>query len=322
MEDIYTDPLRQPWRFIMMIPLRVPITLLGQWGPLASEVHVLLSPGARWLMSAVGVGLVLLLAHVMWPLLRSDRVARFWALGMIFCATIMASAAPQNRYLLFTGIGAMGLMAQHLTTPTLRGGGRLLNRGVVIALVAIHLIASPLVLLAMSRYPIGPESFHDSIATLPDISQADAGRDWLIVNHPFPPHVMSLLCGRAVDGAAMPARMRVLAPGARPMRIERPDESSLLISIEGGGMFPTLSSRLGYSQLQPLHAGNTVELSDMTVHVLECAPDGPNKLLYHFHRPLEDQSLRWFCWRDWHFVRFDPPPIGASIELDGSGIPI
>ena len=84
---LHVDPLTDPGPFVAAVVERAPIILLGQWSPIPAETAVLLHPpwlGLFWWAAVVLVGL---LCCVITPLLLRDRMARFWAAGMIF-ATI------------------------------------------------------------------------------------------------------------------------------------------------------------------------------------------------------------------------------------------
>ena len=109
---VYIDPLTDPGPFLAALPDRVPILLLGQWGPVPAEVGGVLRGPAWTVFWGSAVGLIGLLAFVVAPLLKRDRIARFWAAGMLFATIPVCATLPMDRLLTFAGVGAFGLLAQ------------------------------------------------------------------------------------------------------------------------------------------------------------------------------------------------------------------
>ena len=110
----YVDPLREPLRFAPSFLNNAPILLLGQFAAPPADVSLLLDPVMRrWLCAGAWVFVALIVAAWL-PLLRRDRVARFWALGMLLALIPLCTTFPADRMLLFVGVGAMGLMVQFL----------------------------------------------------------------------------------------------------------------------------------------------------------------------------------------------------------------
>ena len=109
--DFYVDPGREPLVFAATALERAPLYLLGQWAVPPAEVYTAFSSVARaqylgaWFFLAVMV-------YVLFPLVRSSPVARFWALGMLFSIVPICAVVADNRNLMFVGFGAMGLLAQ------------------------------------------------------------------------------------------------------------------------------------------------------------------------------------------------------------------
>ena len=107
---LYTDPLNEPLLYLKAIFLRAPVYLLGQW-TLPIEFNLINWPS---IIHRAGLIFSALLILILIPLIRKDRTAQFWTLGMFLsllpiCAVI---PVPADRNLLFVGLGAMGLLAQ------------------------------------------------------------------------------------------------------------------------------------------------------------------------------------------------------------------
>ena len=142
---------------------RVPILMLGQWGPIPAESAVVLRPPysiAFWIAAIAFVGLLVL---VFAPLLKRDRLARFWAAGMVFATIPVCATLPMDRLLTFAGIGAFGLLAQFFAfvfdnsheDPSFRWR-RISRVGLAWFFVAVHGVWAPLALPFRAANPLGP----------------------------------------------------------------------------------------------------------------------------------------------------------------------
>ena len=75
---IYTDPLNEPLLYLKAIFFRAPAYLLAQWTLPLGFRHVI------WPSIVHRAGLIFsaLLVFILIPLIRKDRTAQFWTLGM------------------------------------------------------------------------------------------------------------------------------------------------------------------------------------------------------------------------------------------------
>ena len=105
---LYTDPLNEPLLYLKAIFFRAPVYLLGQW-TLPIGFHYINWPS---IIHRAGLIFSALLVLILIPLIRKDRTAQFWTLGMFLSLLPICAVQPQDRNLLFVGLGAMGLLAQ------------------------------------------------------------------------------------------------------------------------------------------------------------------------------------------------------------------
>ena len=162
------------------------------------------------------------LAVALWPLLKRDRVARFWSAGMVLSVVPASTTHPNNRLLFFCSLGAMGVVAQlwELYAITWRDlavtGIRWFSRLVAALLTFMHLVISPLALpvvrvqSALLTTPI-KRAFAD---VGPDVK----GRDAVFISAPDYYSVQAHADGEARCRRAAPetlARSLVRAPGHR-----------------------------------------------------------------------------------------------------------
>lgn len=344
----YVDPAREPRRFVAAVLERGPILLLGQWIGQVPIWYNLLSAPARWVVWLIAVLFMVLVGIVLVPLVRRDRVARFWGLGMILAVVPACSISLlSGRLLLFTGLGAMGLMAQFIGELVNQPGRlpahrtwRSLAWGLGALLIGLHVVLAPILMPIMVNIP---DTFQNVIDQVTDIGPLpEAGQqDVIIVNAPSPFHFIYLPSLRRVDNRPMPAHIRILAPGYTAVDVTRVDTHTVMVRPEHGylvpagmgvwenqGALPPLHYVYMYQLLEkffrsnsfPMPRGRQVELTGIRVEVIELTEDGrPLGAQIRFTRPLEDASLKWlqWNWRENGYVSFTPPAIGETVRLPG-----
>jgi hypothetical protein len=270
----------------------------------------------------VAFTVLILIALLFIPLLRKEKMARFFALGMVLSVPLVCSVMPHSRLLSFIGIGGMGLLALWMGGLSDRAAWlppgrnwRIPARVLFVLFLLIHLVIAPLLFPGAStsatfareyiQGPAGSEALRDDLTE----------KDLVIINPPmaFQAHYIPTL--RILQGQTVPRHLRVLAPGLAELAIERPDERSLLVRPDGGYLsqpFDDVFRGPGH----PMHPGERVVLSGMTVEVTELTGDGrPAEALFEFEVPLEDPSLRLLRWEDGEYVPFLIPAVGETVNL-------
>jgi hypothetical protein len=321
---LYVSPVLEPRAFLHTLIERGPILLAAQWlGLPANAYNTATGVGAsvRWLASVALLGFLCLMLS---PLLRSDRLARFWGAGHLLAVVPATSALPEDRQLFFVGLGAMGLLGAYLASVLDREavwsrGGRLRRASVITAfgLLAIHLVLAPVRLAMVSADPGAYGRAMEAPAlTLPD-DTALAGQTVVLPHVPALSMTFYLPFIRAGHDRPVPARLRVLTVGLSPVTLSRVDARTVLIRSDGvPGPLDLLFWRHDGTpgQLPP------IRLTGATIEVTRWATDGsPAEVACHFDVDLEAPDLRWFQWQ-WHegrgrLVAFSPPPIGETVRL-------
>lgn len=316
----YLDPIASPVGFLKALLVREPILLLRQWAIPPSSVFVSLPKMGTPAMLITAVLCLIALVILFVPLLRRLPVARFWCLGMVLALVPSCAANPDDRLLLFSGLGAMGLLAQfvnaagkdlYLSFPLVR---RALVWPVCAILILVHLILAPVLLpLEISRFAAYGAQLVDVIDRAPLDQRA---KDQIVVvtnatNH----HVTSgLQILKAVQGEPIPGHVRGLAPISHrrvPLYFTRTDDRTLKMRSEGG--FPWSLFR---DDDHPFAPGDRVELTGMTVQITSPADEGwPVEVTYRFSVPLEHPSLVWLQLED-GLEPFIPPAVDETVVLN------
>ena len=160
---LYVDPLTDPGVFAAAVAERVPLLFFGQWGPIPAESVVALRPpwsNVFWWAAMLLTGL---LFFAVGPLLKRDRLARFWAAGMCLATIPVCATLPMDRLLTFVGIGASGLLAQFWAFVFDRSAGFPMNpwwripaRALAWFFVGVHAVWTPLALPSAQAVPWAP----------------------------------------------------------------------------------------------------------------------------------------------------------------------
>jgi hypothetical protein len=330
--SLYLDPGHDPLGYLREAIVRVPVYLQAQIGlPLASLFALLSVPG-RIAFGILTALFCAAFARFAWPVLRQDRTARFFAVGMVLSVLPLCAIIPNERVLFCVGLGAMGLVAR--LAASAHGG---LRRAMVVFLVVVHgPLAVPYflfnvrsldMLAAMSRTPL------DEILLEPEVPRQTP----VFVNAPAHFLISHLAAMRIGTDKPVPLRWRYLAPGLYPLTLTRLDERALSVrasggllqppgtwNVEGQPRDPLINFSYGaqyFAQVvrradDPMGSGDRVQLSGVTLEVREVTSDGrPVEVVFTFAELLESPSLRWFAWDHGRYVPFTPPRIGGSVTL-------
>jgi hypothetical protein len=324
---LYADPLDEPLRYAGAVIQRVPILLLGQWGVPPSDVAMMIGARGRVYLCLAGIVVGLVLLALCWPLLRKDRLARFWGLGMSLSFLPVAATFPHDRLLLLPGIGAMGLLAMYLryALPGKRVDAQQRRahraRGIAAGvLILLHLVIAPIALVHRSAHAFGTPALRQAFGADMPLPDQVGQQDLIIVNPPSPLHVIHLPFMRALNDQPVPRHLRALVPGLSPVNVHRTDDHTLVITPDTP-ILTWVFIRLFRNEKYPFHAGDQLALTGMTVDVLDTTPDGrPTKVAFRFGVPLEDPSLWWVAFSNGRFEPFEPPEVGESVTLD-PGLP-
>jgi hypothetical protein len=320
---VYVDPLRDPIGFLTVSATRLPLllagALLGPWTDLWESL-ALLAPGLRpWLLGWSALVVVLFVVLLL-PVVKSDRVARFFAVGAVLASLPMCSTFVHDRLLMVPCLGTMAVVARVLACWATEPGLRRPARTAAVAVLAmVHLVAGPLLAPVRAYAAVnGPsrllQNAYDSIPTAPSI----AHKTVVLVNPPFDPFASYFPLARQVEGKPRPEHLRWLAAGATSLRIERTDERTLLVEAQRGWLSTTSERMLRDPDTAPARLGDLVNLSDVSFQVTRVSDGRPREIRVRFRLALEDPLLVWLEWdHDGRgYAPFQPPPIGSSVQVE------
>ncbi len=344
----YLSPWHEPFLFGWAIVERAPFLLMGQWILPDPVVYTVLSLGARLLLWILSVSVLTFIGILLKPLIKSDRAARFWTLGMLLSVIPVCAVSPASgRHLTFISLGAFGLMGQLIIgrlftlgwTPS-RKAWRTAALVMSSIFLGLHLLIYPVlgsfVRLAVDNYAIA----------VTDIGQDSRmeSQDYIILNAPSPSLFLYLPSYREFTGQPLPAHIRILSPGFSSVSLTAVDDHTVIIqpetgfllssvspeslALDGKAFFPLFHSSYSFQYGDglfrgadyPMELGQQVELSGVSIEVISLTEDGrPLAAGVTFDLPLGAESLVWLMW-DWENARYVPlllPEIGETILIPG-----
>jgi hypothetical protein len=334
----YFDPGRDPAGYALAVLARAPFLWGGQWTTVPADLFGFLPPVSKALMWLLLAGVALLLPIALLPMLRVNRRARFWLVGMYVAALPFCATIPMSRSLLFAGLGGFGLIAEALAgwlrrEPWTQGLGR--RRGVVhavvIALAMAHLPWAAVTRVTAARVA---SAMDDRVART--MALRDAGcrpdQDLVVVNACNPLSLLYEPYRNICQNEPLPRSLRMLTPGFNAVRLLRTGPRRVIVRAVSHSLLDCQpGKRMDFVYLyrylsdvrgtgHPLRAGQRISLPRMEVEVLAVDDRGlPTEAAFDFDVSLEDASLKWLFW-EWESERYEPfsiPPVGASVGLVG-----
>jgi hypothetical protein len=315
--DVVIDPVSDPLGYLAAASERVPVLLTAQLALPPSDLW----EGARSLTGGplptlpLWTGLVLAgCAAAFWPLLRARADARFCAAGMLLATLPVAAQVPSDRLLLFTGLGAMPLIALVIARGATAGAPRR-ARALALAFVIVHLLFAPAsVVWSVQTTQLGERILGQADAAIGE-DVALSAQTLVLLNAPFEGYVGYLQLKRAAEGRPLPRALRLLATGSTALEVRRSDLHTLEIAaLDGFLALP--ADRMLRSLARPLPVGYRVAFSDSAVEILELLADGrPARIRVRFERPLEDPALRFLYWREGEVAPFPLPAVGDTTRI-------
>ena len=316
---LYLDPGTTPLLFSRVLVERWPLLLAAQWVQLPANAWILLPRDVQVAGAVVGAAVAVGLAALMWPLLRRQRLARFWALGMAASLVPVCGAFPMDRLLLFAGVGAFGLLAMLVESsglwprqPALAGTWR---RRAALALLVLHgPVAAALTMAGSLLLPLlgGPARLGARQAPRgPEVG----GQTFVFVNGNDFPVVYTRIVRTATGEAPVPRRMALLGP-LSASHLRREDAMTLVIA-PSDGFLPSPADRLLASPTRRFATGEAIERPDYVAEIRSVTPEGrPLEVAFRFRVPLEDPRLRWLYWRDGRLREFPLPRVGQTVVVE------
>lgn len=322
---LHVDPVAHPLAALAVAAWRAPALLTAALALPPSDAWNYLDASARaYGLFGASVFLVFVLV-VFIPVFRRRADARFWGLGTLLSLGPIATTFPQDRLLLFVGIGCFGLIAvlwRELfvrSSPDSEPANTLaLWRSAAVVLLAfwivVHGVVSPLLLPIRSLHMATLGARIDQAQDELFPRALNPKRLAMVVNSPS--FYLASVAGSMTAAQGRPfRRFRVLYGGDGEAVIERLDDHSLRITAPSG--FGTNAHDQAFrAPYHPMQVGDVAAVRDLSARVLSVTDDGyPESVLFTFASPLEDPVFEFLEWRDGAFRPLSPPLPGETLNV-------
>jgi len=321
----YIDPLQEPLRFLRVLPIRATMLLSSQLSRFCSDLYEISLPPVSGYMLAAASGLLLLGVWFVLPALRTDRVSRFLFAGAVLSAIPPAGATASERLLLLVGFGIPPVLAEAVrrtltTSVRMRyklGAGRVesspsfgprsFRHGVAGCFLLAHLVVDPILLPLYAAIPglLGREA--DKLSAQLPLEHGAEPRTVIVTSIPDPTPLYYTHVMRKTRGEAEPERLYWLSSATEGTIYTRIAPNALRVSNPDGFWDVRWEER---SPKLPFRAGDRLQLTEMSLHVVEVTRDGrPAIVDFAFREPLESPRYAWVNWHDGNLEPFVPPKL-------------
>jgi hypothetical protein len=307
---LYIAPHEEPLAFLYAFVQRAPLLLFAQFFGIPSELDTFLGPVGRALHLSIAIVLLLCAALILARVVHAERRLRFLAVAVIVAVVPVCATFPNDRLLLFVSIPALGLVALLLVRWQQSSGGvrALLNVWLVVHL-PLALILAPL--RSLSMMPIGG-SLARAAWTAP---VTDEDRTLVVLNSPDALYCNYSMWIRRAEGIPGPAAVRCLGTSQTPVTVMRTGPRTLELKAQGGYL-QSVMDRLFRSEEVPFSAGDDVDLSDMTIRILEVTEEGrPLRVSVTANQVFEMAPYDFAVWEGREYEAFELPKVGETVEI-------
>jgi hypothetical protein len=322
----YVDPAVDTLRFISELSYRLPVMLMSQWGIVPAELSGFPEPVGSMVKLAAAVGLALVLlawGPLLWGLGRAqkggDAVLRFWFVATVISALPVCSALPQDRNLLFIGIGGCAVIARYIQLLSEQKADwsvlrRIYNHVLCLVLLVLHLLVS-VCLVPLMAY--GPKLYAQPAITaaLQTTAEFDFSSKKVVMINPPLTTVGYFNAIRFFAGKTQPDALWALTVSDQPLTVTRLDEQTLRLDLQERLL--GRDGRLVRDPVStPLRLHQRVELQGLSMEVSGINEAGEvRQLLAHFDQNLEVPELVFYHWKGVELVPFVLPAIGDSVTI-------
>jgi hypothetical protein len=315
---IYVDPIQDPIHFVPIFVERLPILLLGQFVLPPAELSPIYQSWMSFIVWSSGVFFLILLCIALIPLMKQNRITRFWAAGFILSLVPASLILPHSRQLLLSSVGAMAIVSQlwhfyyaeSMSAPKSITG--LTSRSITALILLVHLWFSPIALPFTTCSIALTAPMHEAADVLGSII---ADRDIVFVTMPDFIAVKLTQLRKRIDRQPLPRRWRTLSAGPEQVTAYRTASDTLTLDIPGGMLKGPLTTLFRDSRLR-MTVSEQVVLQGLEITVLAITHDGrARRVAFRFDESIDSPRFLFYIWAHNTLVPFTPPPVGRSVAL-------
>ncbi|NRB37758.1 MAG: hypothetical protein HRU20_04730 [Pseudomonadales bacterium] len=300
--SIYFDPGRDLVGFLEAALSRFPVLLAGQWGFFPADIFNIFGGLAASLYVLLALLFILALLWIALPTLKNSKEARFFACGMLLSILPICAPAPSSRLLLFTGVGAMGLMALMLSQwlekmHSINGIKRYVKNSLFGLLIFTHLLAAPILLPMVTWLPVIllADSINDIAYVIP-IDKQDQEKTLVFINPPVAHGATIIPLMRERAGLINTQTTYLLASNTPLLTVTRSDEYTLNLQSDQG-IYHLVSDEVNLDASIGFKVGEIRLFKGMQVLINAITADGrPSDIDVRFKQKLINEDLIFVRW--------------------------
>jgi hypothetical protein len=315
----HIDPGATPFKFLKAVFQRWPLLFLAQFFGPSSSIFMFFSESVAKGIIAFGYLFIPFFFYLIYPVLKTDRKARFWILGFALSILPLCASYPNDRLLILSSIGGFGVISlffqYRLEQPELFSrifGLKIISMVFIIFFIFIHIVLSPLLKLKTSALndfagPVIDAQINNEHLTVKKHDQT------LIVINPAGCYrfLAYIIIQKRLKKEFNAKYFRGLAMTSSNLTIKRTDDRTLEIFAEKGCF-----SSMGIDPMyrgNPMKIGQEVTLTGLTVKILSVTKNGiPRNVKFTFEKPLNDSDYKFVCWKNMEYTPYKLPEIGET----------
>jgi hypothetical protein len=219
---------------------RLAVLLQGQFVLPLCDIWSILPPALAQLYILCALACIIFFAWGVWPVLQRERTICFFSAGMLCAAVPFCSTLPSNRFLFFTGLGCMGLIARFLSIsleqpPWFIPYWRRPRKIVAGIFIFNWLLISPLLFVLLTLSPLAVQKpLRIAAETIAPARTASFPERIVVINAPSDLILFYLPFIRAASMHDNCPRTFLLTAGLMPVDVERIDACTLVTRPAGG----------------------------------------------------------------------------------------
>ena len=313
----YVDPLVNTAEFLERLQVRLPALLMSQWGLVPAEVTNFAGDTGRIAALIAQAGLFVLLV-IFSPLVIRDKYLKFWLVGTVLSALPVCSAWPQDRNLMFIGIGGAAFIARFVQLVIEDNFSslfvRVIRKSTLWVLVVTHLFLSPLLLPFMSYAPKLYGAPERNAALVDTANLNLEGKSLVFLRAPLTiPSYFNAI--RYYGDLSMADQVWPLTTTNSDVTISIKDSHSIELHLHEG-MLVADDQLVRDPSVSPIKKDEVFELQGMKIQVTGLNEQSlPERLIVTFEKRLDSPDLLFFTVDTGRLVEIDFKEIDKPITL-------
>jgi hypothetical protein len=315
----HIDPGSTPLKFMKTVFQRWPLLFLAQFFGPSSSIFMFFSESMTIGIIIFGYLFIPFFLYLIYPVLKTDRKARFWILGFALSILPLCASYPNDRLLILSSIGGFGVISlffqYRLKQPELFSnifGLKIVSLVFIVIFILIHIVLSPLLKLKTSALdnfakPLLGAQVNNKHLTVKKHNQI------LIVINPAGGYrfLAYTVFQKRLKKEFNAKYFRGLAMSRSDLTIKRTDDRTLEIFAEKG-YFSSKDIDTMYRNI-PMKIGQEVTLTGLTVKILSLTKNGiPQNVKFTFEKSLEDSDYKFVYWKNMGYEPYEVPEIGET----------